>query len=238
MPDGGTLAIKTENLTLPREGQETDGVGDHVVLTVSDDGEGMDEETMSHIFEPFFSTKADQGSGLGLATVYGITKQAGGFVRVTSRPGAGTTFQVFFPRSASQPVEADDAGAQDVADGKATILLVEDEEMVRSMVKRMLERLEYTVLAARDGPSAIELYDRSAPAIDLLLTDVIMPRMNGRELLDQLRTKLPRLQVLFLSGYTDDAIARHGVLEQGVSLIQKPFGIATLRSKVQQALGR
>jgi nitrogen-specific signal transduction histidine kinase/ActR/RegA family two-component response regulator len=213
-------------------------VGDHVLLSVSDDGLGMDAETVSHIFEPFFTTKAlGKGTGLGLATVYGIVKQNNGFINVYSEPGQGTTFKIYLPGQRGLPVGVvDDAADQMCWLGNETILLVEDEPAILQMTNLMLSRLGYTVLAAATPGEAIRLAHKHRGRIDLLMTDVVMPEMNGRELAENLRSHDPDLKRLFMSGYTANVIAHHGVLDQGVHFIQKPFSLKDLGGKLREAL--
>ncbi|MEW6501435.1 MAG: PAS domain S-box protein, partial [Thermodesulfobacteriota bacterium] len=212
--------------------------GEYVMLAVSDDGCGMDRETLRQVFEPFFTTKpAGQGTGLGLATVYGIVKQNDGFINVYSEPGQGTTFKIYLPRCAVEEV-ARATSAEVVAPprGTETVLLVEDERMILALGRSMLERLGYTVLAASTVAEALQLAEEHANEIALLITDVVMPEMNGRELAARLLSVNPRLRFLFMSGYTADVIAHRGMLEEGVRFLQKPFSIHELAVKVREAL--
>jgi len=214
--------------------------GDYVLLTVSDDGCGMDQETRANIFEPFYTTKkSGKGTGLGLATVYGIAKQNDGYVTVASEPDLGSTFRICLPphrgaRIVQQPGPV--AEAATVASGDETILLVEDEPAIRDMTRIMLERLGYTVLTAGSPRAAIDLAEQHGGGIQLLLTDVVMPEMNGRALADRLFSLCPDLKCLFMSGYTADVIAQHGVLDESVIFIQKPFDKENLRAKVHEAM--
>ena len=211
--------------------------GEFVRLAVSDDGSGMDEETQAHIFEPFFTTKAmGKGTGLGLATVYGIVQQNDGFVSVSSEPGRGTTLTIYLPRheGSVEPVRTD--GPARPAGGHETILLVEDDLAILRVTRKMLEAEGYKVLAAPSPGEAIRIAAEQAGEIDLLLTDVVMPDMNGRELAEHLLSRHPHLTRLFTSGYTADVIAHHGVLDKGVHFIQKPFSTAELAAKVREAL--
>jgi PAS domain S-box-containing protein len=212
--------------------------GDYVLLAVSDDGCGMDKDTLAHIFDPFFTTKAiGQGTGLGLATVYGIVKQNNGSISVNSDPNHGTTFRVYLPRHGdSVDLAATGAGAAPAPRGHETILLVEDEIVVLTMATKMLTRQGYPVLAANTPGEAIRLAREHAGEIHLLVTDVVMPEMNGRVLAKQLLSRHPRLKRLFMSGYTADIIAHRGVLEEGVHFIQKPFSIESLAAAVREAL--
>jgi PAS domain S-box-containing protein len=239
MPDGGRLTIATENVDLDdRAAGALQGVaaGAHVMLAVSDNGAGMDEHTRAHIFEPFFTTKKrGEGTGLGLATVYGIVRQSGGAISVTTALNRGTTFRIYFPRAEKEQERMATASPCDNRGGTETILLVEDQPEVRSVVEAILKRHRYTVLSAGSGEEALRLAADTAH-IDLLLTDVVMPAMSGRELSSRLLLERPGLRVLFASGYTDDAIVRHGVFEADVAFIQKPFSPAALLAKVREVL--
>ncbi len=241
MPDGGQVTIETAAVELDDAYAKTHSPvvpGPYVLLAVSDTGVGMDEATKNRIFEPFFTTKElGKGTGLGLATVYGIVKQSGGHVWVYSEPGRGTTFKIYLPR-VTEPAEAlhpVGAGAE-VQGGSETILVVEDQADVRTVVRKVLERCGYSILEADRPSAALALADAARALPDLLITDVVMPELNGRELARQLEARWPGLKVLYLSGYTDDAIVRHGVLESGVSFLQKPFTPDTLARKVRQVL--
>ncbi len=239
MPTGGQLTIETRAVTL----DETAGAfgaearrGRYVVMSVSDTGIGMPPDIKARIFEPFFTTKErGKGTGLGLATIYGIVQQSGGFIAVDSEPGHGSTFRLYFPIADWQPPKAG-SGVESVRRGTETILLVEDEEAVRTMTRRMLERAGYTVLDADRGSVALNLVAASTGRIDLLITDVVMPGMGGRELVEHISRSWPNLKVLYLSGYTDDAVVRHGVLQADVAFLQKPFTMAALTGKVRAVL--
>ncbi|MFQ5614405.1 MAG: GAF domain-containing protein, partial [Anaerolineae bacterium] len=241
MPEGGKLSIETSNVILDqgyaRQHAEV-SPGEYVLLAVSDTGVGMREEVKAHIFEPFFTTKeVSKGTGLGLATVFGIVKQSGGHIWVYSEEGQGATFKVYLPRaketapSLSGPV----VGAE-MPSGHETILLVEDDKGVRDLARRVLHTQGYTLLEAEDGQAALQLAARHAGPIHLLLTDVIMPGLSGKALAEQLAQTRPDLKILFISGYTDDAIAHHGVLVPGVALLPKPFSLIDLAHKVRAAL--
>ncbi len=207
------------------------------MLAVSDTGAGMGEETRRHIFEPFFTTKEiGKGTGLGLSTVYGIVKQSGGNVWVYSEPGHGTSFKIYLPLVEEEAQVVPAATAPRAARGTETVLMVDDDEMVRNLAREALELEGYTVLTARDGREALALCRERR--IDLLITDVVMPEMSGRELAERLADECPGARVLYLSGYTDDAIVRHGVLEEKMPFIQKPFSLDALACKVRDVLDR
>jgi CheY-like chemotaxis protein len=208
------------------------------MLAVSDDGCGMDRDTIANIFEPFFTTKElGKGTGLGLATVYGIIKQNNGFANVYSEPGRGTTFRIYLPRHGTEVSVAEEEKEElKVPGGTETVLIVEDEEAVLDLSKNMLEKLGYRVLAARKSDQAICLVQEHEDNIDLLLTDVVMPDMNGRELAGRLGSVRPGMKYLYMSGYTANVIAHHGILDQGVNFIPKPFTLKELGQKVREAL--
>jgi PAS domain S-box-containing protein len=241
MPQGGRLALETRNVAV--EGDAAGALpgvapGRYVSVSVRDDGEGMDELTRARIFEPFFTTKpAGEGTGLGLAMVYGFVKQSGGHVEVSSEPGRGTTFTLYLPLTqapAPEPRPAPDPAR--VPTGTETVLLVEDEDAVRRLSARVLRSRGYTVLEARDGEEAQRLATEHPGHIDLAVTDLVMPRMSGRQLADVLATVRPRLRILFMSGYTDEAVLRQGVHESSVDFLQKPFGPSELARKVREVL--
>ncbi|MBS1233376.1 MAG: sensor hybrid histidine kinase, partial [Nitrospirae bacterium] len=213
--------------------------GDYVVLVVSDSGCGMDKETLSNIFEPFFTTKKEgQGTGLGLATVYGIVKQNNGFINVYSEPGHGTTFRIYLPRYMDESREnTDEEPEPQIQGGTETVLIVEDEPTVLTISKGMLEMLGYKVLVANGRDQALRLIHEYDGNIDLLLTDVVMPGMNGKELSEQILTIKPNLKCLYMSGYTADVIARQGILDEGIKFISKPFSLQDLAAKVREVLG-
>ena len=212
--------------------------GEFIMLAVSDNGCGMDSETVGHLFEPFFTTKAvGKGTGLGLASVYGAVKQNNGFVNVYSEPGQGTTFRIYLPRHrAGTPLRADAATAKPTARGSETILLVEDEPSILRMAATMLERLGYVAIAAETPGEAIRLAREHGGPIDLLVTDVVMPEMNGRDLAKNILSVHPDMKRLFMSGYTANVIAHHGVLDEGVHFIQKPFSLKDLEMKLREVL--
>ena len=208
------------------------------MLTVSDNGCGMDQETLASIFEPFFTTKEfGKGTGLGLATVYGIVKQNNGFINVDSEKGLGTTFKIYLPRHRGKVAHADRTSTPEtLAGGLETILLVEDEPAILKIVNNVLVRLGYTVIIADTPCKAIRLAKEYDRPINLLITDVVMPEMNGRDLAETLLSRYPSLKRLFMSGYTANVIAHHGVLDPGVYFIQKPFSMKDFAIKVREAL--
>ncbi len=243
MPKGGTLTLETANVALGDENASDRPPilpGRYVLLAVSDTGVGMDEETLRRIFEPFFTTKPEgQGTGLGLATVYGIVKQSDGYIWVYSELGHGTTFKIYLPRVdevADAPTPADPL--ESAPRGDETILVVEDNPALREVIRQRLESNGYTVLLARDGDEALALAAARAGSIDLLLTDVVMPGLGGGELAQELCALRPGLRVLYMSGYTDGAIQHHGVLEEGAVLLEKPFTGEKLARAVRDALNR
>jgi CheY-like chemotaxis protein len=246
MPRGGALLLVTANVEVNAEqaAQLPDVTpGPYVCLRCHDTGCGMSEEVLAHLFEPFFSTKGDKGTGLGLATVYGIVKQSGGYIRVASTPGQGTTFQVFLPRTAERPQPADRPSARTApalgnAPGTETVLLVEDEDSVRQLARMVLQQQGYRVLEAADPAAALALCERHRGPIHLLLSDVIMPGMNGPTLSGHLRAVRPSLRVLFMSGFTDSALLRHGIQEGDVEFLLKPFRPVELARRVREALDR
>ncbi len=213
--------------------------GEYAIIAVSDNGCGMDRETLNSIFEPFFTTKKEGGgTGLGLSTVYGIARQNGGFVTVYSEPGEGSTFRVHLPRDASEPVEHAALSEEErIPGGTETVLIVEDEEAVLNLVKGVLERLGYTVLTARKAEDALNLAEEYPEQIDLLLTDIVMTDMNGSELSKRIGGIRPGIKCLFMSGYTSDIITHHGILEEGVNFISKPFTLRKLSDKIRELLG-
>jgi len=241
MPDGGKLTVRTanEDLDLAYTRQHPGSKpGRYVVLAVTDTGTGMDPETQAHIFEPFFTTKErDKGTGLGLSTVYGVVKQSGGYIAVDSEKGKGSSFSIFLPR-VEQAVEAPEAVSLKTLSvkGSETILLVEDSEPLRKLAHMFLKDNGYRVLTAADGEDALQVARQHAAPIQLLLTDVVMPGINGRVLAERLGPWQPGMKVLYMSGYTDSFIAGHGVLEQGIHLLHKPFTEETLTRKVREVL--
>jgi CheY-like chemotaxis protein len=243
MPVGGHLRIETSSVVLDENYARTHtGVkpGEFTMIAVSDDGHGMDAETRRHIFEPFFTTKEKgKGTGLGLATVYGIVKQTGGDIWVYSEAGQGTTFKLYFPcvlEPLSEP-SGGDASATKRSVGE-TILVVEDEQAVRDLTVRILQQLGYHILTASSGAEAVEISRSHAGHIDLLLTDVVMPNMSGRQLADRLLVSRPKTRVLFLSGYTENTVVHHGALDAGVDFLPKPFSRENLSKKLREVLAK
>ncbi|MBA3694488.1 MAG: response regulator [Acidobacteria bacterium] len=241
MPQGGKLTIETANIFLePDEARQKVGIlpGPYVMLAVCDTGHGINDQILQHIFEPFFTTKEiGRGTGLGLATVYGIVKQSGGNIEVDSKVGVGTTFKIYLPQVTERPEAAEiEETLAELPVATETILLVEDEELVRNLSRKILETCGYKVIEARNGLEALEVCENGDYEIDLLMTDVVMPQMGGRELAEKLSERLPNLQILFTSGYTDNAMARHGVIKTSTNFLQKPFTFNALARKVRQLL--
>jgi len=240
MPDGGTISIETANVEIDDE-HARDHIdvraGRYVRLAVADTGIGMDAGTRARVFEPFFTTKKHEGTGLGLSTVYGIVQQSGGTVSVDSELGHGTTFKLYFPRTdLAKTSLAAPAVAQSMLTGTETILLAEDEHQVRTLARTILQRNGYTVLVAENAGEALLLCEQTAVQIQLLLTDVVMPRMSGRQLAERLANIRPEMKCLFMSGYADNALVHHGVLDPAVSYLQKPFTPASLLRSVRDVL--
>ena len=214
--------------------------GRYVMLAVSDTGVGMDEKTKAHIFEPFFTTKEKgKGTGLGLATVYGIVKQSGGYIWLYSEPGHGTTFKVYLPRVEEEIVDAEPPKVAPVTTrGSETILVVEDEEIVRSLIQNILEAQGYAVLEAHHGLEALQICERRGDDIQLILTDVVMPQMSGPDLAKRIAILRPGIKVLYMSGYTENALAHLGVADVDGACLQKPFTLDSLTRRVRQVLDR
>jgi PAS domain S-box-containing protein len=243
MPRGGKLTIETANLVLDEEhaAAHAGGVpGPHVLVAVSDSGEGMTPEARAHVFEPFFTTKpVGQGTGLGLATVYGIVRQSGGHVWVYSEPGRGTTFKIYFPRTDAAPAEsAPPPRSARGSGGSETVLVVEDDPRVREVTVQALRGAGYRVLAAGEGREAMAVAAAADGPIDLLVTDVVMPERSGRQVAEELRRRTPALRVLYVSGYTENTVVHHGVLDAGVDLLAKPFTPSALLARVREVLDR
>jgi two-component system, cell cycle sensor histidine kinase and response regulator CckA len=240
MPTGGKILIQTTEADLDTARREHSLIqaGTYILLSVSDTGAGMDKETQSRIFEPFFTTKEKgKGTGLGLSTVYGIVKQSGGYIFAQSDPGCGTTFRIYLPRVADPAEQAGpDKHAQGPTGGSETVLLVEDEESVRELVRETLKSKGYKVVEASDGLAGLSVAEAYEETIDILITDVVMPGMSGRELAKRVTAARPEIKVLYLSGYTEDAIIHEGVLEAGTAFLQKPFTLHVLARKVREVL--
>ncbi len=241
MPGGGKLSIQTENLVVDenhRRGQTFIRPGNYVLLTVGDTGIGMDKETQSRIFEPFFTTKEKgKGTGLGLSTVYGIVKQSAGYVMVQSEEGVGTTFHIYLPRVKGVAERHPAPVPHAAMGGTETVLLVEDEAPVRELVRDTLTAKGYRVIEAENGEAGLAAAARHKGNIDLLITDVVMPGLGGRELVQQLAQTRPKTKVLYLSGYTEDAIISDGTIQKGAAFLQKPFTLQSLSRKVRDVLG-
>ncbi|MBN1866780.1 response regulator [Candidatus Sumerlaeota bacterium] len=241
MPQGGTLTIETANADLDEYyAQDHPGIapGEFVMLSITDTGCGMDEETMRRVFEPFFTTKqTGKGTGLGLSTVYGIVKQMGGSIWVYSEPGSGATFKVYLPRAHAEPLSKHVQTKKEGISGRGeNILVVEDDPSLRKLCGRIMASLKYNATVVANGGEALLLVEEQGMRPDLLLTDVVMPGIGGRVLVDRLRRTLPNLKVLYMSGYTDDSIAQHGVLDPGTPFIHKPFTSRDLSIKISSLL--
>ncbi len=237
MPSGGKLTLETSNVEFSKDYVRKHigvSVGQYVMLAVSDTGEGMSAEVQSHLFEPFFTTKKE-GTGLGLSTIYGIVKQSGGTIWVYSEPGQGTTFKIYFPRIEQSGSVESESAAPESDEASETVLLVEDDDSVRSIIHTVLRQKGYRVLEASNGSEALRL-SSNPHEIDLLITDVVMPGMSGRELVECLCPRHPGIKILYLSGYAEDAVTRHGVLAPGINFLQKPFNPSMLRRKIREVL--
>ncbi len=242
MPHGGCMTIETAPAELDESYAETHqsvNPGDYVMLAISDTGSGIDDDIRKHLFEPFFTTKGKQGTGLGLATVYGIVKQHGGNIYVYSERDKGTTFKIYLPISAKLKIETDieKVKVNDLR-GSETILIVEDDQIVRDLAQIILKRHGYKIISAESGPQALECLASHAASVDMLLTDVVMPDMNGRELFKRVSEIYPNMKVLYMSGYTDNVIVHRGILEEGIFFLQKPFSAQLLTTKVREVLER
>jgi len=242
MPDGGKVIIETANTDLDEDYAKAHDVslqpGPYLMLAVSDTGTGMDEETRSNIFEPFFTTKeVGKGTGLGLSTVYGIVKQSGGYIWVYSEPGQGTTFKIYLPAVVGETVQRkkEQPPADDLT-GSETILVVEDDDALRNLGREILERQGYRVLDAGNGIEALRISETHRGQIHLMITDVVMPKMGGKKVADRLQQLYPQMKVIYMSGYTDNSIAHHGILAPGLNFLQKPFSPEVLARKVREVL--
>lgn len=241
MPDGGSILIETFIKQIGESAVARSRVkpGRYSVMAISDTGVGMDDQTIRHIFEPFFTTKeVGKGTGLGLSTVHGIIHQSGGTVTVSSTPGKGTRFEIYLPVAESDRKAPLSGNLSDgnPSFGTETILLVEDEEAVRDLSRKMLESCGYMVLTARDGRGALAVLAENGKRVSLLLTDVIMPNMGGRELAEDMKKQFPEIKVLFSSGYDNNSIVNQGTLEEGTNFIQKPFTFDAIAIKVRELL--
>jgi CheY-like chemotaxis protein len=241
MQHGGKLFIETSNLELDREHcahHPNAEPGQFVMLAVSDTGHGMTETVKLRLFEPFFTTKPKgQGTGLGLATIFGVVKQAGGFIEAYSEIGKGSTFKIYLPRVEEPAQKLAKAGpGPDTPRGTETVLLVEDEESVRELAHAMLKRLGYTVLCATNGGEALMLVKNYDEPIDLLMTDVVMPGINGRELAERMSIARPAIKVLFTSGYTENVVVHHGIVDKDLNFIGKPYSLEMLARKLRAVL--
>jgi two-component system cell cycle sensor histidine kinase/response regulator CckA len=245
MADGGVMTIETSNVTFDEadvEQRREIRPGSYVRLAVTDTGAGFDPKIKASLFEPFFTTKAKgKGTGLGLATVYGVVKQSDGYIYASNMPGGGATFEVFLPAVEAPEQTHRSFGTTDEVDqlqqaGHETILLVEDEEPLRAMALSVLEECGYTVLQAADGEEALRVSNQHGGVIDILVTDVVMPKLGGRQVAEQLSKTRRELRVLFMTGYTDDAILRQGIFEGGIEVLQKPFSPNDLARRVRMIL--
>jgi CheY-like chemotaxis protein len=241
MPQGGKLTIETANIVLDQTYCRLHAEvkpGRYIMLAVSDTGAGMDEPTKDRIFEPFFTTKdPGKGTGLGLAMVYGFIKQSGGHINVYSEPGLGSTFKMYLPEVEALPTSRElPPNSEKMPHGNETILLAEDDNAVRSLTRRVLQTFGYTVLEAAHGSEALRLAEKYAGPVHLLVSDLVMPEMGGRQLAERVVALKPDIKVLYLSGYTADAVVRHGVLESEIAFLQKPFTPSVLARKVREVL--
>ncbi len=241
MPDSRTITIETKDVCPDKkdtEQYEWAEPGNFVLLKISDSGIGINNEILQHIFEPFYTTKEiGKGTGLGLATVYGIVKQSGGHIWVSSDIGIGMTFEVHLPQvSENENLSEEPQPSEQLPNGTTLILLVEDEQRVRNLTRKLLEFCGYTVIEARNGVEALEICEKSGDKIDLVMTDVVMPQMGGRELTGQIAEQYPHIKLLFTSGYTDELMVKHDVNEANTDFIHKPFTLEALALKVRKVL--
>jgi two-component system cell cycle sensor histidine kinase/response regulator CckA len=241
MPRGGKLTIETTNVSLDQAYVQKHVIvpaGEYALLTVSDSGEGIPEKHLSHIFEPFYTTKeAGKGTGLGLATVYGIVKQSAGFIWVYSEPGKGTTFKIYLPRLVrAGEVERPPQVVQSSPHGRETVLLVEDEAAVRASTSEFLVRCGYTVVAADNGEEALRASRDYSGPIHLMITDVVMPKMGGPQVAAQLLAERPDMKTLFVSGYAENTVLQHGNIDVTARFLSKPFSLSTLANKIREVL--
>jgi CheY-like chemotaxis protein len=239
MPRGGKLTIGTSNVVIDQKMKfrnRTLEVGEYVLLSITDNGVGMTDEVKTHLFEPFYTTKGlGKGTGLGLATCYGIISQSGGDIHVYSEANSGTTFKIYLPRTDALPEAAAAADASTMPTGSESILIVEDDPAVQRLAVVILRNCGYKIQESNNAFEALTLIRRN-PGFDLVLTDVIMPQMSGKELSDKIKAQCPHTKILLMSGYTDDALAHHGVLDEGLLFLEKPFSPAKLTRKVREVL--
>ncbi|MFW6139009.1 MAG: ATP-binding protein [Spirochaetota bacterium] len=239
MVHGGILTISTNNISVGHQHwPPVVAPGEYVLLQISDTGQGMDENIRQRIFEPFFTTKkSNGGTGLGLATVYGIIKQSEGYIFVDSAPGKGTSFSIYFPRIYEQVYAEDNSERPaEVERGDETILLIEDEEAVKNVISTSLRNLGYNVIAANDAEETFALLKKMENPPDLIITDVVLPGISGRKVVENILERFPKTRAIYISGYADDTIVHHGVLENGIPFLQKPFTTAALAQKVRELL--
>jgi two-component system cell cycle sensor histidine kinase/response regulator CckA len=245
MPIGGKLTIETANIDLDENYFTDHGIvekqpGSYVVLTVSDTGIGMDKVVQEHIFDPFYTTKEKgKGTGLGLSTIYGIVKQNNGFIWVYSEPGEGSTFKIYLPK-VKRDVKEEEKEQTTVENlsGSEIVLIVEDDTSIRKLAQKSLQPHGYRVLVAENGEDALRISKEHEGTIDLMITDVVMPKMGGKETAERLKTLHPQMKVIYMSGYTDDAIVHHGVLAPGLNFLEKPFSPGGLAHKVREVLDK
>lgn len=240
MPDGGSLSIETANIAITGDYPHFHPdarAGEYVQISIADDGQGMPQDVREHVFEPFFTTKGvGQGTGLGLATVYGIVTQNNGFINVYSEPGQGTVFRIYLPRLMAEVAVEEEQPAFDTHSGSGTILLVEDDDLLLWITSEILQEMGYIVVQAPSPRTALEIFEKGEIPIDLVLTDVVMPEMNGKELVDRIKAMGAKAKIMFMSGYTADIVAQRGILEEGVSFIQKPINPGELNDKIKRLL--
>jgi CheY-like chemotaxis protein len=240
MPEGGRITIETRNAELDAEyaaAHPAARPGSYVMLAITDTGSGMDAATQARIFEPFFSTKeAGKGTGLGLSTVYGIIKQSDGYIWVYSEVGVGTTFKIYLPRVGGKAAPAQQEEPSALPRGTETVLLVEDEASLRELLQEGLESNGYSVLVAREGAEALQIAARHTGTISIIVTDVIMPGMAGPKIVELVAMTRPEIKVLYISGYSDEAVTRHGLIGPGRAFLSKPFGFDVLLRKVRECL--
>jgi CheY-like chemotaxis protein len=242
MPDGGSLTITTEEVDIDEKfiHMHQEGmIGKYAVITISDTGTGMDENTKENIFEPFFTTKeVGKGTGLGLAMVYGTIKQHNGFINVYSEPGKGTTFKIYLPLAESGVQHKEKDEVTSVSSGNETILLIEDDQAVRRSIKALLEEFGYKVIEAADGDQAITLFRKNKDFLQLVISDVIMPRQSGKEVYDELKKLRPDIKVLFISGYSADILTKKGIAGEGINFISKPINPEVFFRKIREVLDK